>query len=127
MVSIQRERVPLIGVGPETFTRRGPRVSEATKTIRGPPGQSLGRVPPQDDLHAVPITTECVCPRRSRRSRLNRAVRRQPRLEIRSPQHAGLTASIDVDEEVCLMADRLIEAGVHVQRTLRAQAGAGVE
>src|SRR5688572_17410024 len=127
MVAIQRERVPLIGVGPETFTGCGPGISEATKAIRGPAGQSLGRVPPQDDLHAVRITTECVCPRGSWRSRLNRAVRRQPRLEIRSPQHVGLTASVDGDEEVCLMANRPIEPGVHVQRPLRSQAGAGVE
>ena len=113
--------MPLIRIPPEAFAGPGVRVLQAAEGVAGESGKSVRRVATDDDLGAARLAAQHVVPRCVERARADRARRREPRLRPRGPQHVPFLTRIDVEQNPRLAEQRLLDAGIEVQRAFRPQ------
>src|SRR5262245_55192212 len=113
--------MPLIRIAPEALPGQHIGVSQVAVRISGPARESGRRVAPHHDLGAVRAATQCVDPWRGERALADGARRREMRFGTTRPQHVSLVTCIEVEEHARLMTERVLDAGVEMQRTFRLQ------
>src|SRR4029450_8382619 len=121
IVPVQRERVTLVGIGPELLPRRSLGVLQTSEGIARPSGEAVSGIASHDDFDTARLAVQRVDPGPVIQARLNHSARRQPRLGARCPQDVTLLTRIDVEEKAGLVGKRLLNPGIEVQRALGTQ------